>query len=79
MNNIEEYEASVTDLPFNWSSIDHNAIAIGWNKFWADTEITGFQRDKNGNYVRDAEGKLIAYRTDKQRQLPKCWFNNAHD
>jgi len=49
---IEEYETSVTDLPFNWSSIDHNAIAIGWNKFWADTEITGFQRDKNGNYVR---------------------------
>lgn len=76
---VEEYETSVTDLPFNWSSIDHNAIAVGWNKFWADTEITGFERDKNGNYVRDAEGKLIAYRTGKQRQLPKCWFNNAHD
>jgi hypothetical protein len=76
---IENYELSVTDLPFDWSSVDHNAIANGWNKFWSECEITGFKRDKNGNYVRDEDGNLIAHRTNKQRQLPRGWFNNAHD
>ena len=56
---IENYELSVTDLPFDWSSVDHSAIASGWNKFWSECEITGFKRDKNGNYVRDEDGKLF--------------------
>ena len=34
--------------------------------------------DENGNYVRDQDGKLIAYRTSKQRHQPKSWFNNYY-
>ena len=32
--------------------------------------------DKNGEYERTEDGRLVAYRTSTARTLPKCWFNN---
>ena len=66
-----------TDLPsVDWKSVDVEAIRDGWNYFYASNQITGFKLDKNGNYERDADGKLIAFRTNKRRVLPSTWFNN---
>jgi hypothetical protein len=66
-----------TDLPlFNWGEVDHEAIKTGFDFFYTNNQITGFKMDASGNYVRDEDGKLIAYRTSKQRHQPKSWFNN---
>jgi len=71
----EEYqELSLTDLPPDLR-IDKKAIADGFHYFWANNQITGFKRDKNGEYVRDENGKLIAYRTSKARVMNTGWFN----
>ena len=72
----EEYqELSLTDLPPDYNSIDKKAIHDGFQYFWASNQITGFKRDKNGIYVRDENGKLIAYRTSKARVMNTGWFN----
>jgi hypothetical protein len=66
-----------TDLPsVDWKMVDVEAIRDGWNYFYASNQITGFKLDKNGNYERDKDGKLIAFRTNKRRVLPSTWFNN---
>ena len=71
----EEYqELSLTDLPPDLR-IDKKAIADGFHYFWANNQITGFKRDKNGEYVRDENGNLIAYRTSKARGMNTGWFN----
>ena len=67
-----------TDLPFDWSGVDHEEIKRGFDFFYANNQITGFKMDENGNYVRDQDGNLIAYRTSKQRHQPKSWFNNYY-
>ena len=69
----------MTDLPFDWSGIDHKAISDGWYHFWGNNQITGFKTDKRGKHVRDASGNLVAYRTSIQRKLPRSWFNNLDD
>ena len=73
MSTIDGFE--VSDLPFDWSSIDQKALNEGYRYFWNSCQITGFKRDKNGNYVRDEDGNLIAHRTDKQRTMDDTWFN----
>jgi hypothetical protein len=71
----EEYqELSLTDLPPDLR-IDKKAIADGFHFFWSNNQITGFKRDKNGEYVRDENGNLIAYRTSKARVMNTGWFN----
>ena len=71
----EEYqELSLTDLPPDLR-IDKKAIADGFHYFWANNQITGFKRDKNGEDVRDENGNLIAYRTSKARVMNTGWFN----
>lgn len=75
MSTNEYYETELTDLPPDYNSIDKKAIADGFHYFWANNQITGFKRDKNGNYVRDEDGKLIAYRTSKARVMNTGWFN----
>jgi hypothetical protein len=71
----EEYqELSLTDLPPDLR-IDKKAIADGFHYFWANNQITGFKRDANGEYVRDENGNLIAYRTSKARVMNTGWFN----
>ena len=67
-----------TDLPFDWSGVQHDEIKRGFDFFYSNNQITGFKLDENGNYVRDQDGKLIAYRTSKQRHQPKSWFNNYY-
>jgi len=74
--NYAEFEPS--DLPLDYSLIDHAAIKRGFDFFYANNQITGFKMDASGNYVRDQDGKLIAYRTSKQRHQPKSWFNNYY-
>lgn len=75
MNTNEFYETELTDLPPDYNSIDKKAINEGFQYFWASNQITGFKRDKDGNYVRDENGKLIAYRTSKARVMNTGWFN----
>lgn len=75
MNYKEYYETGLTDVPWD-IKIDQKALHDGCCRFWGNTEITGFKRDKNGEYVRDEDGKLIAYRTNKQRVMAKDWFSN---
>ncbi len=67
-----------TDLPFDWSGVDHDEIKRGYDFFYSNNQITGFKMDEKGDYVRDQDGKLIAYRTSKQRHQPKSWFNNYY-
>jgi hypothetical protein len=75
VNEVSEYyETELTDLPPDLR-IDKKAIADGFQYFWASNQITGFKRDKDGNYVRDENGKLIAYRTSKARVMNTGWFN----
>ena len=74
MSNKEFYETELTELPPDYN-IDKKAIAEGFRYFWASNQITGFKRDKSGNYVRDEDGKLIAYRTSKARVMDTGWFN----
>ena len=75
---MSDWDIELTDLPLD-VRVDKKAIDKGFHYFWNNNQITGFKRDKNGNYVRDEDGNLIAHRTNKQRQLPRGWFNNAHD
>ena len=75
MSTHEYYETELTDLPPDYNSIDKKAIHDGFHYFWQSNQITGFKRDKNGNYVRDENGKLIAYRTSKARVMNTGWFN----
>ena len=71
----EEYqELSLTELPPDYR-IDKKAIHEGFQYFWSNNQITGFKRDKNGDYVRDENGNLIAYRTSKARVMNTGWFN----
>jgi hypothetical protein len=68
-----------TDVPlFNWGGIDHEAIRQGFDYFFSQNQVTGFKMDKNGEYERTEDGRLVAYRTSTARSLPKCWFNNYH-
>ena len=69
----------ITDCPFDWGGIDHRAIADGWYHFWGNTQITSFETDKKGRYVRDEDGKLIAHRTKIPRKLPRTWFNKQQE
>ena len=70
----EEYlEAEWNDVPV--VPVDHQALHDGFRYFWSNYQITGFKRDKNGEYVRDEEGNLIAYRTSKPRVMNTGWFN----
>ena len=70
----EEYlEAEWSDVPV--VPMDHQALHEGFRYFWSNNQITGFKRDKNGNYVRDEDGNLIAYRTSKPRVMHTGWFN----
>ena len=69
----------ITDCPFEWSGIDHRAISDGWYHFWGNTQITSFEKDIKGKYIRDEDGKLIAHRTNKPRKLPKTWYNKNKD
>tara|TARA_B100001939_G_scaffold285553_1_gene255418 strand:+ start:138 stop:377 length:240 start_codon:yes stop_codon:yes gene_type:complete len=78
MSAHEFYETELTDIPWD-TKIDQKALHEGCRHFWSNSEITGFKRDKNGEYVRDEDGKLIAYRTNKQRVMTKDWFNNLHN
>ena len=75
---METWEQTSVEVPWDLSSIDHKALHEGCRHFWSNCQITGFKRDKNGEYVREEDGKLIAYRTDKQRVMTKDWFNNLH-
>jgi hypothetical protein len=63
-------------IPLAWGSIDHEAIREGFDYFFAQNQVTGFKLDKNGDYVRTEDGRLVAYRTSTARNLPSCWFNN---
>ena len=72
--NEEHHELSLTDLPPDLR-IDKKAIDEGFRYFWASNQITGFKRDKYGEYVRDEDGNLIAYRTSKARVMDTSWFN----
>jgi len=74
MSTHEYYETELTDLPPDLR-IDKKAIADGFHYFWANNQITGFKRDKHGEYVRDENGNLIAYRTSKARVMNTGWFN----
>jgi len=76
---VDDINEEITDLPFDWSGLDHKAIREGFDWFFSNNQITGFKRDKFGRYVRDEHGKLIAHRTSKKRYLPRAWFNNLHD
>ena len=69
----------ITDLPFDWSGIDHKAISDGWYHFWGNTQITAFKTNSQGKYVRDEDGKLIPFRTSIPRKLPKTWYNKNKD
>jgi hypothetical protein len=71
--NEEHHELSLTDLPPDLR-IDKKAIDEGFRWFWANNQITGFKRDKYGEYVRDEDGNLIAYRTSKARVMNTGWF-----
>ena len=67
-------------LEIEWNNVpvvpvDHQAIHDGFRYFWGNNQITGFKRDKNGNYVRDEYGNLIAYRTSRARVMNTGWFN----
>ena len=69
----EEYlETEWSDVPV--TPIDHQALHEGFRYFWNNYQITGFKRDKNGEYVRDEDGNLIAYRTSKPRVMNTSWF-----
>ena len=70
----EEYlEVEWNDVPV--VPVDHQALHDGFRHFWSNYQITGFKRDKNGEYVRDEDGNLIAYRTSKPRVMNTGWFN----
>ncbi len=70
----EEYlETEWSDVPV--TPIDHQALHDGFRYFWNNYQITGFKRDKNGEYVRDEDGNLIAYRTSTPRVMNTSWFN----
>ena len=72
---VYDINDEMTDLPFDWSGIDHKAINEGWYYFWGNNQVTGFKTDKKGKYVRDEFGKLVAYRTSRERKLPKTWYD----
>ncbi len=74
MSTNEFYETELTELPPDYR-IDKKAIADGFQYFWANNQITGFKRDKNGEYVRDENGKLIAYGISKAGGMNTGWFN----
>ena len=73
MSTEDYYEDGWINIPTK--PIDHKAIHDGFRYFWNNYQITGFKRDKNGEYVRDEEGNLIAYRTSKPRVMNTGWFN----
>ena len=52
----------------DWSKVDPKAINDAYQKFWCNTEVKRFERDK--------DGKLVAIRTDIQRMRPKSTFDN---
>ncbi|MBP51898.1 MAG: hypothetical protein CMI27_02005 [Opitutae bacterium] len=59
----------------------YQEILRGWRYFWSQTEITHFEKDKDGKHILDKNGAMIAVRTDKQRQFPtkmNSYFKN-HD
>jgi hypothetical protein len=71
---MSDWDIELTDLPLD-VRVDKKAIDKGFHYFWNNNQITGFKRDKNGEYVRDENGNLIAYRTSKQRVMNTGWFN----
>ena len=73
MNTEDYYEIEWNDVPV--VPVDHKALNDGFRYFWNNNQITGFKRDANGEYVRDEDGNLIAYRTSKQRVMNTGWFN----
>ena len=71
---MSDWDIELTALPLD-VKVDKKAIDKGFHYFWNNNQITGFKRDKKGEYVRDEDGKLIAYRTSKQRVMNTGWFN----
>lgn len=78
MNKHFDINEEITDLSFAYGGIDHKAIYDGFHYFWSNNQVTGFKTDKNGKYVRDEFGNLVAYRTSKARKRPVAWFQSSN-
>jgi hypothetical protein len=59
----------------NYSEIDHKAINDGFQQFWMQCQLYGFERNEDGTYKRDENGRLIPVRSNKPRMKPKTFYD----
>ena len=59
----------------DWSKIDPKAINDGFQEFWGNCELDGWERNRDGAFKRDGNGKLLPIRSTRPRIKPKGNFD----